>query len=433
MDDERWQLIERLFHGALEKEVEHRSAFLLEACAGDASLLEQMQALLKDHDRAGNFIDGLPKDEAGRALCAFKDAPTINEQIGFYLVLSLLGKGGMGEVYLAEDTRLGRKVALKFLPARFTCNTQQLQRFEREARAASALNHPNILTVHEIGQYGTTHFIATEYIEGETLRERLTAGRLELKQALSIAIQVAEALAAALAEGIIHRDIKPENIMIRRDGYVKVLDFGLAKLTETQGIYSNGHTSSLNTQSGMVMGTIDYMSPEQALGHDVDHRTDLFGLGAVLYEMVTGSPPFKSTTVAGTFDALLNRAPEPVSNSDLSLPMELERITGKALEKDRELRYQTASDLRADLTRLKRDIDSGIAPAVSWRARFKQPVKRRWIAKAVLAAALVVILAVSAYLLLRLALRSEPSTPEWSNATFTPLTNQAGEELFTTL
>ena len=203
MDNERWQLIERLFHSALEREGEHRSAFLSEACAGDASLLEQVEALLRAHDRAGDFIEHSPQEAAARALSASQDAPSLNQQIGPYLIVSLLGKGGMGEVYLAEDKRLGRKVALKILPPRFTTNAQQLQRFEREARAASALNHPNILTVHDIGQDGNTHFIATEYIEGETLRQRMTASKLELKEALDIAIQIAEALSAALAAGII--------------------------------------------------------------------------------------------------------------------------------------------------------------------------------------------------------------------------------------
>lgn len=433
MDNERWQLIERLFHGALEREGGDRSSFLSEVCAGDESLRQQIEGLLKAHDRAGEFIERPPKDQAARALCASETTPSVNQQVGTYVVLSLLGKGGMGEVYLAQDTRLGRKVALKFLPARFTRNSEQLLRFGREARAASALNHPNILTVHDIGQYGTTHFIATEYIEGETLRERMDAGKLDLKEALDIAIQVAGALAAALAERIIHRDIKPENIMIRRDGYVKVLDFGLAKLTERQGISHSGQALSLDTQSGTVMGTINYMSPEQALGREVDHRTDLFSLGAVLYEMVTGALPFKNSTVAASFDALLNRAPDPVTEADPALPMELERIIGKALEKDRELRYQTASDLRGDLARLKRDVDSGILPVTSSWVRFKKPVRVGWIAKVSAVAALLAIVAVSSYLLLRPGAKTEPRGPDWSTAIVTPITNQPGEELFPSL
>ena len=432
MDNERWQLIERLFHGALEREGEDRSCFISEVCAGDEPLRQQIEGLLKAHQRAGDFIERPPQDQAARALCASETTPSINQQIGTYVVLSLLGKGGMGEVYLAQDTRLGRKVALKFLPARFTRKTEQLLRFEREARAASSLNHPNILTVHDIGQYGTAHFIATEYIEGETLREQMSARKLDLKEALEIAIQVAGALLAARAEGIIHRDIKPENIMIRRDGYVKVLDFGLAKLTERQATSSNGQAFSLDTQSGTVMGTINYMSPEQALGREIDHRTDLFSLGAILYEMVTGAPPFKSSTVAASFDALLNHAPDPITTSDPAVPMELERIIGKALEKDRELRYQTASDLRSDLTRLKRDIDSGTLPAATSRGHFKTPVRVGWIAKASAVAALLAIVAVSSYLLLPGA-NTEQRGPDWSNAIVAPITNQPGEELFPSL
>jgi Tol biopolymer transport system component/serine/threonine protein kinase len=430
MDNERWQLIERLFHSALEREGEHRSAFLSEVCATDAPLLAQLDALLKAHDRAGDFIECPPLEAAARALSASEDVPSLNQQIGHYLIVSLLGKGGMGEVYLAEDTKLGRKVALKFLPARFTCNTQHLQRFEREARAASALNHPNILTVHDIGHLGNTHFIATEYIEGETLRQRMTAGKLELKEALDIAIQIAEALSAAIAAGIIHRDIKPENIMIRGDGYVKVLDFGLAKLTERRERFGDGQALNVRTKSGMVMGTINYMSPEQALGREVDHRTDLFSLGVVLYEMVIGTPPFRSDSATAAFDTLLNHAATTITDSDPAIPMELERIIGKALEQDRETRYQTASDLRADLKRLKRDIDSGRLSEPIVQARSKKIVKGGWIAKSIYVAVLLMILAVSSYLGLRPAARSEPEPPDWRNATFTPITNQPGEELF---
>ncbi|MCI0488298.1 MAG: protein kinase [Blastocatellia bacterium] len=433
MDNERWQLIERLFHSALERDAEDRSAFLSEACAGDAALLAEVEALLRAYDSAGDFIEHSPQEAAVRALSESSDAPSLNQQIGPYRIVSLLGKGGMGEVYLAEDTRLGRKVALKFLPPRFTYNTEQLQRFEREARAASALNHPNILTVYDIGQHGNTHFIATEYIEGETLRQRMTASKLELKEALDIAIQIAEALSAALAAGIIHRDIKPENIMIRRDGYVKVLDFGLAKLTERPDRFGDEQALSMHTQSRMVMGTINYMSPEQALSREIDHRTDLFSMGIVLYEMVTGELPFKSNSAAAAFDALLNQAPAPVTDSDSTLPVELERIMSKAIEKDRELRYQTASHLHADLERLERDIDSRMSFGATARSRFKKKGWGEWIAKASFITTLLVILAASLYSLLRSAPGSEPGAPDWRNATFTPFTNQPGEELFPSL
>ncbi len=431
MDNERWQLIESLFHRALERKAEERAAFLSAVCDADPALLAQVEALVNAHDRAGDFIEHPPQEAAAQALAASEDAPSVNRQIGHYLIVSLLGKGGMGEVYLAEDMRLGRKVALKFLPVRFTCNRQHLQRFEREARAASALNHPNILTVHDIGHLGNTHFIATEYIEGETLRQRMAAGRLALNDALDIAIQIAEALSAAFAAGIIHRDIKPENIMIRHDGYVKVLDFGLAKLTERREVFRNRQAVHIHTKSGMVMGTINYMSPEQALGHEVDHRTDLFSLGVVLYEMVTGAP-FRSDA-AGAVDTLINRGTVTITDASQPLPQELERIVGKALEKNRATRYQTAADLCADLKQLKREIDLRLSSKPTAQARFKKLAQGRWVTKAYFAAALFIILVGSSYLLLRPALKSEPKPPDWQNATFTPITNQPGEELFPSL
>ena len=265
----------------------------------------------------------------------------------------------MGEVYLAFDTELDRTVAVKILPEALAANEQRLRRFIQEAKAASALNHPHILTVHEIGKSGATHFIATEFIDGYTLRRHITTG-MQLLEVLEIAIQATSALVAAHTAGIIHRDIKPENIMLRPDGYVKVLDFGLAKLTETRGSTTDTEAPTkamVNTGAGMVIGTASYMSPEQAKGTDVDVRTDLWSLGAVLYEMVSGRVPFPGETPTEVISLILQKEPAPLKRYASEAPAELERIIGKALTKDREGRYQTAKDLLIDLRNLKRKLE----------------------------------------------------------------------------
>jgi eukaryotic-like serine/threonine-protein kinase len=278
-------------------------------------------------------------------------------RLSHYQVLSLLGAGGMGEVYLAQDTRLGRKVALKVLPPTFTRDPERLRRFEQEARRVSALNHPNILTIYEVGVADDTHFIATEFIDGQTLRERLRGGRLELDESLEIAIQIASALSAAHEAGTVHRDIKPENVMLRRDGIVKVLDFGLAKLAEQQ-ISANTEEATLEqvtTEAGRVLGTPRYMSPEQARGLKVDTRTDIFSLGVMLYEMNAGRPPFEGVNAMDTIGAILNREPAPLPPS-LALPPELEHILARALRKERDERYQTSRELLSDLKKLRHEL-----------------------------------------------------------------------------
>jgi eukaryotic-like serine/threonine-protein kinase len=298
-----------------------------------------------------------------------------NTTLGHYEVLSQLGAGGMGEVYLAHDTRLNRKVALKILPAELINNRERLHRFEQEARAASALNHPNIITIHEIGAEGDTHFIATEYIEGATLRRSLQTTRLEIKETLSIAIQIAAALDAAHRGGIVHRDIKPENIMRRQDGIVKVLDFGLAKLSEktARAVETEAATKALvQTEPGTVMGTAAYMSPEQVRGLAVDARTDIFSLGIVIYEMVAGRAPFAGATKSDLIVALLERDPPSLVHVTREVPAELERLVMKALAKDIDERYQTAKDLLIDLKRLtqKLKVDAEIerkAPSEGFR------------------------------------------------------------------
>ena len=276
-------------------------------------------------------------------------------KLGRYEILSRIGVGGMGEVYLASDTQLGRRVALKMLANEYTDNQQWLRRFVHEAKAASALNHPNILTIHEIGQLSGRHFIATEFIEGQTLRElmRRPSG-LKLPQALNLASQVASALAAAHAAGIIHRDIKPENVMVRTDGYIKVLDFGLAKTSKQSSVTT---ASLYQTDPGTVMGTVNYMSPEQARGLEVDGRSDVFSLGIVLYEMLSGRPPFQGETPSDVMVSILEHEPPRLARSLDNAPPELERIVNKALRKDREERYQTVKDLYLDLKNLLQELE----------------------------------------------------------------------------
>src|SRR5438045_1354128 len=283
------------------------------------------------------------------------------ESISRYKILEKLGSGGMGDVYLAEDTKLGRKVALKLLAEELTQNRDRLSRFDQEAYAASGLNHPNILTIYELGDEGGRHFIATEYIEGQTLRKRLQTTPMEIVEVLDVAIQVAGALEEAHAAGIIHRDIKPENVMIRRNGHVKVLDFGLAKLmdraasdeTDTEAVTR----ALVQTDAGMVLGTSQYMSPEQARGKPVDARTDIWSLGVVLYEMATGRAPFAGETKTDVIVAIAKNDPPPLARFAPNAPAELEWIVLKALRKDVDERYQTIKEFESDLKKLKQRIE----------------------------------------------------------------------------
>lgn len=281
MTPERWQQIKEVFHLALEHEPGKRSSFLSKACDNDVALQKEVESLLAAHEKDGSFIDSPAYKGAFELL---KDQLTELEPgqvVGSYEITSLIGRGGMGEVYLAEDKRLRRKVALKLLPSLLTKDASRLHRFEQEARAASALNHPNIIAIYEIIEANSTLMMAMEFVDGETLRHRLTFGALPINEALSISIQIADALSAAHKAGIIHRDIKPENIMIRPDGYVKMLDFGLAKLSEPDSaeFYAYASTQNIKTGSGVVIGTVGYMSPEQARGQAVDARSDIFNLG----------------------------------------------------------------------------------------------------------------------------------------------------------
>ena len=360
MTPEHGQQILALLKSALEREPQERAAFLDEACGRHESLRNKVEALIAAHEQAGSFLERPAFELMAESLNDNQAELVVGQTLGHYRVLEQLGAGGMGEVYLAQDSRLGRKVALKMLPDYFTRDDERVRRFQQEARAASALNHPNILTIHEIGQIDSRHFIVTEFIEGETLRQRMNRTPIKLGEALDVAIQVASALAAAHQAGIAHRDIKPENIMLRPDGVVKVLDFGLAKLTEHKGNDLEAATL-VNTKQGIVMGTAHYMSPEQARGQKIDARSDLFSLGAVLYEMVAGRLPFEGETMTDVLASILRVEPAALNQSAPGTPAELQRIVDQALRKDKDERYQKAKELLSDLKDLKQRLEFEIA------------------------------------------------------------------------
>src|SRR5262245_12802326 len=404
MDAKRWEQIKEIYDRALDLRGDEREGFLAEACAGDDDLRHEVESLLAAHDDAGTFLQSPAVEVAAREIFAnevsYPAPQLIGRELANYRIVSLLGRGGMGEVYLAEDKRLRRKVALKMLPAQFTNNAERVRRFEREASAASATNHPNILTIYEIGQVDGAHYIVTEFIDGQTLRQRMQNAKLSLNEVVDVAIQVAQALEAAHSAGIIHRDIKPENVMVRRDGLVKVLDFGLAKLTEQHqlmpgngGIDSQAATmAKVSTDPGTVMGTASYMSPEQARGQRVDARTDIFSLGVALYEMIADSPPFEGVNALDVIGAILQKEPAPISQLAAGAQPELEKIVGKALRKDREERYQTVKDLLNDLKDFKGEQSFAAKLESSGQTKRKQ-VKRR---KPVVLIALLILVSLAA-------------------------------------
>ncbi len=389
MSPERWQRIEPLYYDALERPAHERLAWLAEACAGDAELKREVEVLLAANDSASGFLTTQALHLAAHSLAADGKATrrlsaAVGQRLSHYQVLSRIGAGGMGEVFLARDTSLDRHVALKLLPVNFTQDPERLQRFIREAKAASALNHPNIITIYEIGVVSEddsqTHFIVTEYIEGVTLRAWQPDEDQRLSQTIELGIQIASALDAAHQAGIVHRDIKPENLMVRPDGLVKVLDFGLAKLiaahnSDADQIDTGAQTTpaEMHTTPGTILGTLRYMSPEQARGRALDGRTDIFSLGVVLYELLTRQPLFEGESGADLVAAILHKEPAPLSNYLPEAPAELERILRKALAKDAQQRYQTARDLQLDLQTLKQELEFSARTASGDAAR--QPAK----------------------------------------------------------
>lgn len=367
MNPEQWRRVKELCLEALARAPHERTAYLEEVCREDRLLLREVRSLLSFEEQAQESLKELPPEFVAAAL--HLNTSLAGRRIENYLVKSLLGRGGMGEVYLAEDTVLGRQVALKVLPQEFTNDEQRLQRFRQEARTASGLKHKNIITIYSIGRDDEVNFIAAEYVPGPTLRQRLAAsGRLELREALNVARQIASALEAAHHAGIVHRDIKPENIIFEPDGTAKLLDFGIAKLTEDITAEKVGAPAGPPmTEQGVILGTPAYMSPEQARHQPLDHRSDLFSLGVVLYEMITGKAPFAGGTPYDQQAAVLTTEPIPVGRYLDRAPPVLQWIISKVLTKEPGLRYQTATDLLIDLQLLEQGLENAeVKPAEEW-------------------------------------------------------------------
>lgn len=373
MKPERWQQVSRIFNSAISLDGEARADYIASACGDDDSLRAEVEKLIESHQHASaeKFIDGVAVEDGAAMLLDPNDGDdsqqatlSKGQHLGSYVILDTLGAGGMGEVYLARDSRLDRTVALKVLSPDVSSDKRRMQRFRQEAKVASSLNQPNILTIYESGEVEGLTFLATEFIDGDTLRSYLRGKHLKLPEILDIVIQIVAALDAAHEANIVHRDMKPENVMIRRrDHVVKVLDFGLAKLTEKKSETATSQHSDLEaatelrTAPGSLMGTINYMSPEQAQMRELDQRTDIWSTGVMIYEMVAGELPFKGVTSSHTMVQIMEKEPAPLTYQGDPAPQELRRIVSKAIAKDPEERYQTSKDLLIDLRQFKKHLD----------------------------------------------------------------------------
>lgn len=408
MDSQRWKQVDEVLQSVLDLPAEQREPFLRNACAGDEALEREVRSLLTSERQGARFLERPAIEVAAKAMArqeseeAQDRADTlIGQTVSHYRVVAKLGGGGMGVVYEGEDMRLGRRVALKFLPENLARDQRALQRFEREARAASALNHPSICTIYEVEEHAQQPVIVMELLEGQSLKDRMRTGPIPLDELLDLGIQTSDALAAAHAKGIIHRDIKPANLFVVSGDRVKILDFGLAKTMPSHLPPSNLDEESL-TVEGMIPGTTAYMSPEQVRGEEIDARSDLFSLGVVLYEMACGKRPFAGKNRVLLMNAILNQKPVPPTDANPELPSAIDAITGKALEKDRQQRYQHARDIHTDLERLKRERDSGrpALPAVGAIHTREEYPQRRIKAAGMVGFALMVLLGIGVWLYL---------------------------------
>jgi serine/threonine protein kinase len=356
--DARWETVKRIHQFVLDRHPNERFTVLSEMCGGDEPLRREVESLLAHEVSADAFLETSAVEVAARTLADARAARLLGRLLGHYRVEALLGVGGMGEVYLARDPRLDRAVALKILPADFAVDEERMQRFTREAKAASALNHPNVAMVHDVGDSAGVRFIVMEHVDGQTLAAKIAEHALSVADVVDVAMQVADALDAAHSQGIIHRDIKPANLMLTRRGQVKVLDFGIAKTAQPEPASAGESTAATQTVVGTMIGSVSHMSPEQVLGSDVDGRSDLFSLGVAMYEMATGRLPFTGATRAELLDCILYTAPESIRSGHADLPIELERIIFRCLEKRPEHRYESVRDLFNDLSALKRQLEA---------------------------------------------------------------------------
>ena len=413
---ERWQRIEQLYHSALGRAPGERAAYLAAECAGDEELRREVESLISNGQEGGAFLERPALEVAAERYVSGVTADLTGRKLGRYEVVSRLGAGGMGEVYRAHDTRLKREVALKVLPREWMADAERKRRFEPEARAASALDHPNIVTIHDIDQVDGVDFIAMEYVPGKTLDQVIPRRDLRLKETLQYAIEIAGALAAAHSAGIVHRDVKPSNLMVTGTGQVKVLDFGLAKLVEPAMAGEEGAASTLpvRTEEGAVVGTVSYMSPEQAQGKPIDARSDIFSFGSVLYEMVTGRRAFQADTKISTLAAIVEHEPPPLH---AAVPQELEKVITRCLRKDPARRFQHMDDVQIALQELKEQSEASLPAGTPAAVR---PSRRRW---AWAAAAVVAVTLAGAIWWLRGTGTQRP----WD---VVPLTSYAGDETY---